>query len=335
MAATASCGSQANVTEHPSAAASSGAQANVTERDQMDEAVEMLCLMAQDYVDLIGEEATQLAACELLISWTEPCDGPPKLSEENLARLSDLMNIMMFTKEGTRKDPAQTLQFMRRCACIREKVGRLGVATEHAVLSEKAVSACYHRFAVDFLENDLLPHQASDRRYRIKRNQKPSTFQRSFIDNILRKSLGHKRVAIRIWQRGLPAIADEPTIRGKVDERVLQSRMEECLTWFSDLVQDLMEHGTQTGFKEQVDLGAKPDGKTKAARERRREAWATARQHLRRAKQLAGKRDSGKRKWDDMSQTEQEMLEDFDTGKLKKAADEHQVKRLKPFRSYR
>ena len=133
----------------------------------------------------------------------------------------------------------------------------------------------------------------------------------------------------------VPAIADAPAVRGKVDERVLQSRMDECLTWFSNLAKDLMEHGTQTGFKEQVDLGAKPDGKTKAARERRREAWATARQHLRRAKQLAGKRDSGKRKWDDMSQTEQEMLEDFDTGKLKKAADEHQVKRLKPFRSSR
>ena len=157
--------------------------------------------------------------------------------------------------------------------------------------------------------------------YQVKRGQKVSTApQRSLVDNILRKNLGHKRLAFRIWQLGLPSIADGPVFRGKVDECVLQSRMEECLAWFNAFASDLA-------------LGKKPSEKEAVARESRRRLWALAREKVRLGEELAAQRDRGKRNWDDMSQKEQDVLEKRDTGKLKKDSETLRVKRPKPFRS--
>ena len=47
---------------------------------------------------------------------------------------------------------------------------------------------------------------------------------------------------------------------------------------------------------------------------------------------LAKQRDDGKRSCDDMDYAEQKILEDFDTGKSKKAKQGFTTPRMKPFR---
>ena len=71
---------------------------------------------------------------------------------------------------------------------------------------------------------------------------------------LLRKFLGDKKVAFRIWQHGIPSIADLPVVyRRRVDSKVLdmamlQSGLDECLKWYSCLANDIVLHQTQEGF---------------------------------------------------------------------------------------
>ena len=55
---------------------------------------------------------------------------------------------------------------------------------------------------------------------------------------------------------------------------------------------------------------------------------------LRRGAALASQRDKGKRSNDDMDEDEQKLLEDYDTGRAKRAKQKETLKELKPFRSY-
>ena len=47
---------------------------------------------------------------------------------------------------------------------------------------------------------------------------------------------------------------------------------------------------------------------------------------------LARQRDKGKRKFEDMDEDEQKILEDYDTGRAKRAKEENTITKMKPFR---
>jgi hypothetical protein len=70
-------------------------------------------------------------------------------------------------------------------------------------LDEDSVAACCKKFGCNLLERDLLPHQKKHPRYclrfKFEGDSHLSTFQRSFTDNMRRKNLGSKQVAIHIW----------------------------------------------------------------------------------------------------------------------------------------
>ena len=80
---------------------------------------------------------------------------------------------------------------MRQCERARQAViettGR--PATEQLHLDESKVTACLKHFALDYLQNDLLPHQKDDPAYAIKwKDDGTWSFtspQRSFINNML------------------------------------------------------------------------------------------------------------------------------------------------------
>jgi hypothetical protein len=201
---------------------------------------------------------------------------PVTIDSQALARLSKLIDIMMTHKDGSSKDPIATLAFMRRCVAAREEVltnkdtaaehvskkglqerQKRGTAAEpvskkdnatervskRVELDEDSVAACCQKFGRDLLERDLLPHQKKDTRYclrfKFEGDSYLSTFQRSFTDNMLRKHLGSKQVAIHIWQHGLPSITDFP-LRKQVDTCMLQSSMDECLHWFAVLATSIV-----------------------------------------------------------------------------------------------
>ena len=54
-------------------------------------------------------------------------------------------------------------------------------------------------------------------------------------------------------------------------------------------------------------------------REQRRELKSKAKQRLKMGKHLSQLKETGKRKWDDMSSYEQQTIESFETQKLQKA----------------
>ena len=264
------------------------------------------------------------------------------LHTTSIDKLSKVIEIMMVHKDGSPKDPNETLRFMRRCARIRKDVLFMALdnATERVELTEDEVSLCYQRFGCDLITYDLFEHQMKDRRYRLRNKSEGDTqlsgFQRSFVDNMLRKFLGDKRVALVIWQHGLPSIVTKRQahtygLSSKFDKGMLQSSLDECLRWYVALANDIVSHQTQEGFEGQ--RSASSLGTEERQRQQtRRQALQKVREAVRLGATLAKQRDGSKRSYDDMDEAEQKTLEDYDTGRTKKAKQGLTTPKLKPFR---
>jgi hypothetical protein len=236
-------------------------QASTSEK--IEKIVALLLWMAQDFQSTMNIYDIHCAALEVVIKHVDDATGGTfgSLQHASVAKLSKLIDIMMLHKDGSPKDANATLTFMRRLAKIREELRATssdwtteGVessdnATERVELDEDEVSWCYRRFGRILLTDDLLPHQKRYNRYRLRNNFEGdtylSTFQRSFIDSMLRKFLGDKKVAFLIWQHGIPSIADmghatERPGRGHATERpgrvldmvMLVHGLDECLQWY-------------------------------------------------------------------------------------------------------
>jgi hypothetical protein len=313
--------------------------------NDLEKIVALLLWMAQDFQSNIHIDDIHYAALEVIIKHTDAATGGTlgSLHTASVAKLSELIDIMMLHKDGSPKDANATLDFMRRSAKIREELRATSSdnATERVELDEDAVSLCYRRFGRILLTHELLPHQKRDKRYRLRNNFEGDTylsgFQRSFTDSMLRKFLGDKRVAFLIWQHGIPSVADRPVVyRRRVDSKVLdmgmlQSGLDECLQWYSCIANDIVVHQTQEGFDAQLSASSL-DEQERQRQQTRREALQKARDALRLGAALAKQRDDGKRSYDDMHDVEQKMLEDYETGRTKKAKQGFTTPRMKPFR---
>ena len=325
------------------------------EDNDIEKIVALLLWMSQDFQSDLEMNDIHIAALEVIIKQSDV--AMHLLNTASVRKLSHLIDMMMLTKEGIAKDANKTLQFMRRVQAIRSTMLSLrrpqyqafdnasnpsDNATEHVELAELDVSKCYQQFGHDLLTHDLLPHQKQDKRYRIQNKPENDTyltgFQRSFTDNMLRKGLGDKRVAFRIWQYGIPSIADRalPFRRRagrKIDMSMLQSGLNECLQWYICLANDIVVHQTQEGFDAQLAASSK-DAQERQQQQTRREALKKAQDALRRGAALASQRDKGKRSYDDMDDDEQQLLEDYETGRTKRATQTKTLPKLKPFRSH-
>jgi hypothetical protein len=132
-------------------------------------------------------------------------------------------------------------------------------------------------------------------------------------------------VAMLIWQHGLPRLADlrcsfgNTAFRGPVlDMGMLQSSLDECLRWFICLANNIVTHQSQEGFDLQLSASSL-NRQERQRQQTRREALQKARDALRLGATLAKQRDKGKRTYEEMDDTEQKTLEDYDTGRTKKA----------------
>ena len=307
--------------------------------NDLERIVALLLWMAQDFQSKNQGIEIHVAALETLM---KHMDGTTKnifgsLHTSAFAKLSKLIDIMMLHKDGRPKDPNATLHFMRRVAKIREEL--LGTSSWSGLdeLDEAAVSVCYQRFGRILLTNDLLSHQKRDSRYCLRNKFKGdtylSTFQRSFTDNMLRKFLGDKKVATLIWQHGIPSLADRPVV---LDSKVLnmgmlQSALDECLQWYGCLANDIVVHRTQRSFGAQLSASS-VDEQARQRQQTRRQALQKARDALRLGAALAKQKDRRKRSYDDMNDAEQKTLEDYETGRIKKAKQDVTTPRMKPFR---
>ena len=309
------------------------------EDKDLEKIIALLLWIAQDFQLDFDTDRIYNAALEVVIKQSK--DKIHLLHTASVTKLSQLIDITTLNKDGSPKDPNHTLAFMRRIAAGREEVLQSDDATG-LELDENQVSKCYQLFGRNFLKNDLLPHQISDpqKRYRLRNKFEGdtylSTFQRSFIDNMLRKGLGERKVAFLIWQHGLPSIADTPLALGRRPRTVpsmaeLKSRLDQCLQWYVDLANNIVSHQTQEGIDVQRAASSK-DEQERQQQQKRREALQKAQNALRLGQALARQRNEGKRKFEDMDEDEQQILEDYDTGRAKRAKEANTTTKMKPFR---
>ena len=307
--------------------------------NDLEKIVALLLWMAQDFQSNIHIDDIHHAALDLIIT-----SNLGSLHTASAAKLSMLIDIMMLQKDGSAKDPNATLTFMRLLAKIREEVRATSSdnATERVELDRDEVSLCFRRLGRILLTEDLLPHQKRDNRYCLRNNFEGDThlsgFQRSFTDSLLRKVLGDKRVAFVIWQHGIPSIADVPMVydgRLKLkflDMGMLQSGLDECLQWYIGLANDIVLHHTQEGYDAHLSASSL-DPQEVQRQQTRREALQEARDAMRLGATLAQQRDDRKRSYDDMNDAEQKTLEDYETGRIKRAKQRFTTPGMKPFRS--
>ena len=329
---------------HPEAASSSGNSTPMLQSaaskytgmtDPACDAVLGLLLWMSKGFSIHPEDKAAVATEVLINKVTSNVANSIDCTDDDMEMLEKVLNIMMVDREGSPKDPRKTLEFMRQCERARQAVietkGR--PATEQLHLDEGNVSACLRHFALDYLQNDLLPHQEDDPAYAIKWKDDGTwsftSFQRSFINNMLRKNLGNSKVAFRIWELGLPKIASK-SVQGATDECLLQSCMDDCFQWFVCLAKDIVKRTEHPDYQVQLDLSSLTPSD---AQIRRREQLQQARQKLQDGKRLATLFHGKKRTYDEMSPSEQQLWEDFDTGKCLKHVRAKQVERLQPFRS--
>ena len=312
----------------------------------LEKIVALLLWLARDFQPMTHMDVIHHTALDTIIKCADDPTGRALglLHTASIAKLSRVIDIMMVHKDGSPKDANETLRFMRRCARTRQDVFVMASdnATERAQLTEDEVSSCYQRFGRYLITHDLLEHQKQDDRYRLRNKSADDThlsgFQRSFVDNMLRKFLGDKRVALVIWQHGLPSIVTKRQahtygLSSKFDNGMLQSSLDECLRWYVALANDIVSHQTQEGFDGQRSASSL-DREERQRQQTRRQALQKAREAVRLGATLAEQRDGSKRSYDDMDEAEQKTLEDHDTGRTKKAKQGFAIPKMKPFRAY-
>ena len=91
--------------------------------------------------------------------------------------------------------------------------------------------------------------------------------------------------------------------------------LEELMTWHASLLQSLLDREKNSDMKHARRLSALNEQKWQM---QRREEKKKAKQRLDEGDRLSKQRDSGKRKFEDMSAIEQQILEDYDTRKTHK-----------------
>ena len=138
--------------------------------NDLEKIVALLLRMAQDFQSNIHIDDIHYAALEVVIKHVDAATGGTlgSLRPASVAKLSELIDIMMLHKDGSAKDANATFTFMGRSAKIREEVRATSSdnatervessdngtergessdnATERVELDEDEVSLCYRRF---------------------------------------------------------------------------------------------------------------------------------------------------------------------------------------------
>ena len=241
-----------------------------------------------------------------------------------------MWDILTRDKSGRPKEQSFT-DWCRRVASHSKKTS---TATEHAAAESSATehaesSASFQSLAQDMLTNDLTEDQKQNPVYKLRKDTAVTTRQRSWINMMLRKNLGDSKVCYFIFNHGVPLLLDLPLrFKGKINKALLQNMLEEFMTWHASLLQSILEHQDHPDMTTARRLS---DLDQKQWQQRRRQTKLEAKQQVQRGTFLAEQRDNGKRKFEDMSAAEQQLLEDFETQKSSKQYEEARVKRPRYF----
>ena len=145
---------------------------------------------------------------------------------------------------------------------------------------------------------------------------------------MLRKNLGDYRVAYFIFNNGLPEILDLDVGRRAPDKAMLQDMLEDVMIWHASLLHSILDRQGHPNMQIARRLSSLEH---KMWQEKRRESLSEAKWQMAQGARLQKQRDSGKRTFDNMSATEQPILEDFDTKRTQRRYSEVPVKKMPRF----
>ena len=151
------------------------------------------------------------------------CDAAERITYEEgcLKELAEIADHFFFNKQGCVKDSRKMIEEVLHADAmgmqVKEELRNDSDATETegdaTELTKRVVSTCNKRWAEECLRTRLTPDQQRDHRYKLRYdddgNVKLTQFQRSFVQNMLRKHMASKFLAYAIWQIGLPAFLKE------------------------------------------------------------------------------------------------------------------------------
>ena len=278
-------------------------------------------------------QCNEIIVDELENFWTETgyYDEPALLVHKKM------WDVMVRNKDGSRKENT----FLVWCKKIvahahSDKFDFLAprASTEHA---ESALEQnAYKSMALDLLTNELWPKQRKEPKFQIRKDRNTgqvilSQEQRSWINTMLRKNLGDNKAAYFILNHGLPELLDVPLRQKPLSIPKLQSMVQELMTWHASMLQSIVDRQKHPGMATAHMCSAKNEW-CKIWRTNRREEKSKAWVDLRQGQNLAKERDSGKRKFDAMSATEQQLVEDHDCDRLKKRYKETKIEKMPLFR---
>ena len=275
-------------------------------------------LKEENLDDMMFEEQCEDIVFEKIAEWAGRYPETHFYSKPELLLHKKMLDLMTRNKDDSPKENV-FIEWCRRVHVHYEPDA--STATEHTESAFKAL-------AFDILSNDLTPQQLQNDKFHIRKDKALSTPQRSVINAILRKNLGDSRVAYYIFNHGLPTLLDLPLRRKTPTKALLQNMLEEFMTWHASLLQSILERQQHPDMIEAHKLSALDQ---KPWQKQRRQRRYEARQRLNQGTFLARARDSGKRKFEHMSATEQQVIQDYETHKIKRQHDEAEAKRMPRF----
>ena len=233
-----------------------------------------------------------------------------------------MWDVLNRDKQGLRKEHC-FVDWCRRIA----RIGAEGAATEHANDESR-----FRKLAEDIFARDLTAEQKDDPTYWLSESKSITTKQRNLINVIMRKNLGDYRVAYYILEHGIPRllnpenhIATLMILRRQPREAAhLQNMLEEFLIWHSSLLQWLTKLLKSPNTIMARKLSDRDQKEWQAERRRRK---YEVKQQMREGAHLAELRDTDCASYDNMSATEQRVLEGFECGQLKKILDQVRVQK--------
>ena len=262
-----------------------------------------------------------------IATWAQRHQNSHAYSFPELLLHKRMWDVMTRNKSGLPKEQYFTY-WRRRVASCKTTSTATGHAKADSTATEHADSTSFRALAEDILTNDLTEAQMQNPAYKLRKGKAITTDQRSLINVILRKNLGDSRVAGFLFNHPVPRLLDLP-LGFKLTKALLQNMLEEFMTWHASLLRSLLDHKQHPD----VIMARKLSDLDQSEWQRQRRLWKKeAKQRMNYGASLAEQRDSNKRKFDDMSATEQQTLHDFDTQKAKKRYEATCAKKTPQFR---
>ena len=233
-----------------------------------------------------------------------------------------LWDIVTRDKEGNSKEHS----FSDWCRRVASHRANISTATEHAAADEEESqkSPSYRSLVEHMFATELTTQQQKEPKYKLQKD-KITTQQRSWVSVMLRKNLGDAKVGYYILDHGVPEVLDIPVRFNKpVNKALLQNMLEEFMIWHRDLLQYIVQVKAHPDMAVALKLSDLNEGQWRETRQRLKDE---ARHRLTDGARLSKQKNTGKRTWNEMSATEQQLIEDYETKKSRKAYEMLLVKK--------